>query len=167
MKRTQRSDESVRSFTAELRKLITFCDYSTDEVDERLKENLIINTYSTEIRKKLFTLPNETSLKDVIKTMEMLEQAVQETKQTGETASGRTPPRTARLQAVQCQGRRYSDISEDDYVSEYGECSIDFGSDELDEDSSDSDMLQKISSLLNQLAKLKVSICPSVIVAGI
>ncbi len=55
-KRTQRSDESVRAFTAELCKLIMYCDYPTAEVDERLKENLIINTYSTEICKKAFRL---------------------------------------------------------------------------------------------------------------
>ncbi len=52
-----------------------YCDYSTEEVDERLKENPIINMYSTEIRKKLFALPDDTELKDMIKTMEMLEQA--------------------------------------------------------------------------------------------
>ncbi|MCP4363982.1 MAG: hypothetical protein GY800_01585, partial [Planctomycetes bacterium] len=53
-KRTQRPDESVRSFTAELRRLVTYCDYPATQSDERLKENLIINTYSNEIRRKLF-----------------------------------------------------------------------------------------------------------------
>ncbi len=74
-KRSQRSDELVRAFTAELSKLVMFCDYPTAEVNERLKENLIINMYSTKIHKKLFTLPDDTELKDVIKTMETLEQA--------------------------------------------------------------------------------------------
>ncbi|MCP4397716.1 MAG: hypothetical protein GY801_10505 [bacterium] len=90
--------------------------------------------------------------------METLEQAARETRQTGDTASGRTPPKTARLQATHySQGRRYSDISEDDYASEYGERSVDFESDES-ANSSDSDVLQKISSLSNQLAKLKTTV---------
>ncbi len=76
MKRIQQLDESVRSFTAELSRLITFCDYPTDQSDERLKENLIINTYSMEIRKKLFSLPDETPLLEETKCMETLEQAV-------------------------------------------------------------------------------------------
>ncbi|MCP4397837.1 MAG: hypothetical protein GY801_11130, partial [bacterium] len=89
-KRTQRPDESVRTFTSELRRLVTYCDYPTDQIDERLKETLIINAYSSEIRKKLFALPDNTLLCDVIKRMETLEQAARETKQTGDIASGRT-----------------------------------------------------------------------------
>ncbi len=52
-----------------------YCDYPTDQSDERLKENLIINMYSNEIRKKLFALPDDTPLLEVIKCMETLEQA--------------------------------------------------------------------------------------------
>ncbi|MCP4343190.1 MAG: hypothetical protein GY799_31035 [Desulfobulbaceae bacterium] len=162
MKRTQRPDVSVRTFTAELRKLVTYCDYPADQSDERLKENLIINTYSNEIRRKLFALPDATSLNDVIKQMETLEQAARESKMTGNSASGRTPPSTARLQAAQ-RGRRYPDVGDnfnesgDDYASELGERSDDFESDES-ANSSDSDVLQKISSLSNQLAKLQTSV---------
>ncbi|MCP4342602.1 MAG: hypothetical protein GY799_27910, partial [Desulfobulbaceae bacterium] len=159
---TQRPDESVRSFTAELRKLVTYCDYPADQSDERLKENLIINTYSNEIRRKLFALPDATSLNDIIKQMEMLEQAARESKLTGNSAIGRTPPSTARLQAAQ-RGSRYLDFGDnfnksgDDYASEFGERSDDFESDES-ANSSDSDVLQKISSLSNQLAKLQTSV---------
>ncbi|MCP4349210.1 MAG: hypothetical protein GY795_27330, partial [Desulfobacterales bacterium] len=128
-----------------------------------MKENLIINTYSNEIRRKLFALPDETSLTDVIKQMETLEQAVRETKLTSNSASGRTPPSTARLQAAHSRGRRYPDYGDDfdesgdDYASEYGERSVGFESDES-ANSSDSDILQKISSLSNQLAKLQTSV---------
>ncbi len=114
---------------------MTYCDYPSEQADERLKENLIINTYSNEIRRKLFALPDDTPLLDVIKVMETLEQAVRESKQTGDSASGTAPPKTARLQAAQSRGRRYSecdysDDSRDDYASGYGERSVDF---ELDE----------------------------------
>ncbi len=54
---------------------MTYCGYPTDQIDERLKETLIINMYSSDIRKKLFALPDDTLLRDVIKTMETLEQA--------------------------------------------------------------------------------------------
>ncbi len=74
-KRTQRQDESVRSLTSELCKLVTYCDYPADQIDERLKENLIINAFSSDIHKKLFALPDDTPLADVIKMMETYEQA--------------------------------------------------------------------------------------------
>ncbi len=54
------------------------CDYGMAEKDERLKENLIVNAYSSDIRKKLYALPNDTDLMDVIKCMETLEQAARE-----------------------------------------------------------------------------------------
>ncbi|MCP4341241.1 MAG: hypothetical protein GY799_20750 [Desulfobulbaceae bacterium] len=72
-----------------------------------MKENLIVNTYSNEIRRKLFALPDDTPLLDVIKVMETLEQVVaRESKQTGDSMSRRALPKTARLQAEQSQGRR-------------------------------------------------------------
>ncbi len=92
----------VRAFTAELCKLIMYCDYSTAEQDERLKENLIINMYSSEIFKKVIALSNDTKLKDVIKHMEALKQAAHESKILSENVSGRTPPRSAQLQAMHC-----------------------------------------------------------------
>ncbi len=137
-KRLQRPDESVRTFTAELRKLVTYCGYAPTEVDERLKENLIINTFSNEIRRKLFALPDDTPLNEIIKQMETLEQAARESKLTGISASGKSSASSARLQAAQTRGRRFPDSvydeSEFDYASVYGEYSVDFESDELDED---------------------------------
>ncbi|MCP4403309.1 MAG: hypothetical protein GY801_39125, partial [bacterium] len=92
--------------------------------------------------------------------METLEQAARESKQAGDIASLRTPPRTARLQATQSQGRRnsgfdYSDDSDNDYASVYGERSVNFESDESVDNSCDSDTLEEISNLSNQLAKLQ------------
>ncbi|MCP4343377.1 MAG: hypothetical protein GY799_31995 [Desulfobulbaceae bacterium] len=83
-----------------------YCDYPADQSDERLKENLIINTYSNEICRKLFALPDDTSLTDVIKQMETLEQAARESKMTGNSVSGRASASSAWLQAAQTRGRR-------------------------------------------------------------
>ncbi|MCP4349301.1 MAG: hypothetical protein GY795_27790, partial [Desulfobacterales bacterium] len=127
-----------------------------------MKENLIINTYSNEIRRKLFALPDDTPMNEVIKQMETLEQAARESKMTGNSASGKSSTSSARLQAAQTQGRRFPDSVDDesdfDYTSVYEERSVDFESDELDDGSSDSDVQQKISSLANQLAKLQTSV---------
>ncbi len=68
------------------------------------------------------------------------------------------------MQAAHSQGRRNNsgfdrlDDSDTDYASVYGERSVDFGSDELDKDLSDSDTLQEISDLSNQIAKLRTSV---------
>ncbi len=140
MKRSPHPDEfnrSVRAFTASLRKLFWFCE-------------------------NLFALPDKTSVTDIIKMTEILRHLAREVEKTSENASVKTPPRTARLQATQSQGRRHSefnqsDDSDNDYGSVNGERSIDFGSDEL-LNSFDSDVQQKLSFLTNQLAELKISV---------
>ncbi len=151
--RKQRSDEPVRTFVADLCHLIGFCDYGAGEIDERLKENLIINAYSSETRKKLYTMPDATDLKDIIVAMETLEQAMRESK-ISENAIGKTPLWSAHLQAEhRYRGRRDSESADSDvdYISEYGVQSINFGLDEL-ANSSDDDFQQKISTLETQLA---------------
>ncbi len=158
-RRFQCSDETVRSFIAELRRLVGFCDYEPGTNDERLKGNLIVNAYSADTHKKLYAMPDNTPLNDIVKAMETLEQATHESK-LGETAIGKSPLRSVCLQMVHCyRGRRDSDSADSDvdYESECGENSTCFESDDLTE-FSDSDIQQTISSLETQLARLKTSV---------
>ncbi len=57
-----------------------FCDYEVGTTNEHLKENLIVNAYSSKIHKKLYSMTTDTSLNAIIVQMETLEQAACESK---------------------------------------------------------------------------------------
>ncbi len=135
-----------------------FGDYGVNEKNEHLKENLIVNAYSADIHKKLYTLPDDETLQSVIATMETMEQSARESK-LGEKAMGISVHKLVHLEMAQFSGRRESFFmeSDDDYNSVSSAQATRFNSDNS-VNQSEPDFQQSISALKAQLAKLKTSV---------
>ncbi len=118
-----------------------------------------MNAFSSEIHKKLYSMPDDTSLQSIIATMENMEQATRESK-ICDQVTGNIPHKSApHISAAHYSRNRESFSEESD--SDYGFASSAHAAPIDSDDSADlseSDILQNISALEAQLAQLKTSV---------
>ena len=77
-RRQQQSGESITQYVAALRGMAIHCDFSAEELDNRVRDQFVAWVASDEIRKRLFQEPATKSLTDVLNIATTMERSMSE-----------------------------------------------------------------------------------------